>query len=144
MYRENSRTRKSHKEYNPGQSHPIESDRNSSESLVSDFHRKLSDVRKCRNLRIPIGCRTYRYPTTSGRNPIPSIPTTSDEFLSDPTVGLLVQGSLCRDISKIHYFCWNFSAEFNQIRFSTLNLKLCSYTTAFWIRLYKRFHILLT
>ena len=58
----------------PDQSHPIGSDRNSSEFLVSD-----SD--------------TFRHPTTSCRNPIPRIPTTSDEFRSDPTVGLVVLGS---------------------------------------------------
>ena len=34
----------------------------------------------------------FRHPTTSGRNPIPRIPTTSEKFLSDPIVGLLVLG----------------------------------------------------
>ena len=34
--------------------------------------------------RIPDQSGTFRHPTTSGRSPIPRIPTTFDEFLSGP------------------------------------------------------------
>ena len=49
----------------PGQPHPIGSDRNSSE-VVEIFGIE------------------FRHLTSSGRNPMPGISATSDEFLSDP------------------------------------------------------------
>ena len=52
--------------------------------------RKLSDVGKYRNLRIPNHSDAFRHPTTSSRNPIPRIPTNSYRIRWDPTVRLLV------------------------------------------------------
>ena len=101
----------------PDQSHPIRSDGNSSEAVGTLGVRFRQRITGCRKMpesqgfdRIQDHSYTFRHPTTSGRNPIPRILTTSDEFLSDPiksdnffdriqwdpTVGLLVLDRLQR------------------------------------------------
>ena len=60
---------------------PIGSRRKLSESLVQESDGKSSGFGKCRNDRVYRCPDTFQRPTTSHRNPVPEIPTTSDESL---------------------------------------------------------------
>ena len=70
----------------PGQSHPIGSDRNSSEVVGIFGIGFRPEVVGCQKMPESQDTELFRHPTTSHWNPIPKIPTTSDEFLLNPTI----------------------------------------------------------